>query len=140
MIGFNERQGLPPDSEKMKQVRREKMEYQATRCHYSCGCKSNLERKLVRNTCERQKLERQLAGAESNHTKECEDVLSCVVCSRQVAEVFIVHDTVWSSVGFNTYASAHYKCLERALGRPIQLEDLTEHKCNDMIKHLVRRQ
>lgn len=141
MIGYNARQGLDPNSEEMKQARLAQRQYLATRCHYQCECKLNLERKLVRNTCEREKLERQLAGTEASHSAKCEtDQLSCVSCGKLAMEMYIVHDDVWASAGFNTYASAHYKCLERALGRPIQLEDLTHHKCNDMIRHLIRRQ
>ena len=135
-IGFFESHALDPNSQEARQARLERATYITSRCHPSCRCKSNLERKLARNAAERQKLEKELLEADADHT-EAESVLACVRCERYVNDLYFVHDTVWASAGFPPNGVAHYRCLERALGRAIQLEDLPPIRGNEMLRHLL---
>jgi hypothetical protein len=58
----------------------------------------------------------------------------CPVCRKVTFDDYMLYDEVWAAAGFGKKDNAHLRCAEKALCRPIRLDDFKDVPINDMLR------
>jgi hypothetical protein len=56
----------------------------------------------------------------------------CIWCREVFGEDYMVQNAVWQEA--KAYGYVHIRCLEKMLGRKLQITDFTDAPCNDGIR------
>lgn len=71
----------------------------------------------------------------ANYKRDGKRFTECVDCKKHCLEPFMVHDSVWADeAGLDKKGVMHMECLEKRLGRAIEIKDLTKFPINDPLR------
>jgi hypothetical protein len=63
----------------------------------------------------------------------------CDVCGKKNPEMCMVHEHIWQSFGYQKKHILCFTCMEKKLGRHIELKDLVDCPVNEIIISVLNR-